>query len=450
MALRAREATLPRIGKVVAGWIRSLSLDGSPPSHEAIKAAPFPDAEQELIQETERMLAGAVLLGMDHADWGTRLSDPSAEYYPLPFEEAIRFLKARVSLTKAEWAALEPKLAFRAFTLAKLTQCDYIEAIRGRLVSALEKGEGIEQTWADAKAIAESDGSSLKPGYWETVYRTNVQTAYNAGRRMQFNRAKPKAYALMVLEDERTSAICRPLVGLVLPADHPFWETHWPPFHFNCRTTVRGIYGEELDQVQVQNPPLKKLQKAFKPQEGFGENPLAGSFYEITDKMAKRALRYGIMKDLKEFADKAGYKSVRLYNPDSLEDFSLYEEFENGGKVYIHGSFAEKKPPELNIARILASQGKFVKLLPRSDLLKSPDLWIDKEIWEVKTVRGTYNSIDQALRSKQSENLILVVREGNPDTLQRAIEQRIRRTSLRHIIAMDAKSGSILLDWGKT
>jgi SPP1 gp7 family putative phage head morphogenesis protein len=406
--------TLPRIGKAVAGWIRSVSASGKPPSFASLQETKYPDVDTELVRQTELLLSGSLLLGMDHAQQGMRLADPGTEYHPLPFEEAIQFLKSR-----------------------------------GRLTTALEKGEGFEQAWADVKAIADADGSTIKPGYWETVYRTNAQTAYNAGRRMQFDRVPPKAIALMVLEDDRTSDICKPLAGLVLPYNHPFWENHWPPFHFNCRTTVRGIYEEEMAQVPVQNVPMRQLRKNFKSQEGFGQNPLSGSFYEITDSMAKRALHYGIMKDLKDFADQAGFKSVRLYNPDSMEGFSLFEEYKNGGKLYIHEYFGKKKPPELDIARLISSQGKTVKILPRSDFSKSPDLWIDKEIWEVKTVRGTYNSIDQALRSKQSENIILLVSNVKQDTLQRAIEQRAQRASLKHIIAID-KLGTILFDWKKT
>lgn len=82
-------------------------------------------------------------------------------------------------MRESKWIVLRAKLAFRAFTLAKLTQCDYIEAVRGRLVYALEKGEGFEQAWEDVRALAEEDGSTIKSGYWETVYRTNVQTAYS-------------------------------------------------------------------------------------------------------------------------------------------------------------------------------------------------------------------------------------------------------------------------------
>ena len=198
---------------------------------------------------------------------------------------------------------------------------------------------------------------------------------------MQFYRARPRAYALLVLEDERTSSICRPLLGLALPADHPFWEDHWPPFHFNCRTTVWGIYEEEVGRVPVQNPSLAKLRKTFRPQEGFGGNPIkSGSFFELTDEMAKRALRYGIMKDLKDFADKAGFRSVRLYNPESLDGFDLVQAYPSGGKLYKHSSYKGKQLPEEPLAQRLAEGGKTVKLLPRSDLLKSPDLMVDSEI----------------------------------------------------------------------
>lgn len=375
------------------------------------------------------MLAGAILLGMDHAERGLRLADPTPEYTPIPFEEAIQFLKARVSLTKAEWAALEPKLAFRAFTLAKLTQCDYIEAVRGRLVTALEKVEGFEQLWNDIKGIAESDGATIKPGYWETVYRTNIQTSYNAGRRMQFDRSPPAALALMVLEDERTSDICRPLAGLVLPYDHPFWEDHWPPFHFNCRTTVRGIYEDEVGRIPSENVPMSKLRKEFKPQAGFGENPIkSGSFYEMTDEMARRALRYKIMGELKAFADKAGFRSMRLYNPESLEGFDLIKEYPSGGKLYKHNSYKGKQLSEEPLAQRLAEKGKNVKLLPRSDLLKSPDLMVDGEIWEVKSVVGTLNSIDRAMRTKQSENIILNISdERDHNLIESEIKNLLRR-----------------------
>ncbi len=125
---------------------------------------------------------------------------------------------------------------------------------------------------------------------------------------MQFDRSPPVALALMVLEDERTSDICRPLAGLVLPYNHPFWEDHWPPFHFNCRTTVRGIYEDEVGRIPSENVPMNKLRKEFKPQAGFGENPLQKqTFWKLTQPMLDRIERYGLREELRAFAKAIGF-----------------------------------------------------------------------------------------------------------------------------------------------
>jgi hypothetical protein len=320
LAIRSREETLPRIGKALAHWLRSLSPEGTSPTIEAVKSAPFPDPEQVLIQDTERMLAGALLLGMDHADQKLHFEDPNPEYHPIPFDEAIQFLKARVSLTKAEWNDLEPKFVFRAFTTAKLTQCDYIES-------------------------------------------------------------------------------------------------------------VRDIYEDEVGRIPSKNVPMNKLRKEFKPQSGFGQNPIkSGTFFELTDEMAKRALHYGILGYLKNFAQQAGYNSVRLYNPDTLEGFRLLEEYPSSSKLYMHEGIGKKNPQELKIAQHIASQGKTVKLLPRSNEIKSPDIWIDRKIWEIKSINGSQFSIENALRSKQLKNYILSLsRELELKTVEEMIRSALEK-----------------------
>ena len=45
------------------------------------------------------------------------------------FKKAIAFMKSRVPVTKDEWTALEPKLRFRAFTVAALSSYDGIEQV---------------------------------------------------------------------------------------------------------------------------------------------------------------------------------------------------------------------------------------------------------------------------------------------------------------------------------
>jgi hypothetical protein len=74
---------------------------------------------------------------MDHAARKINMADK--EIPPLPFEEAVSFMKSRIPMTKTEWNGLEPKLRFRAFTVARLAQVDYIDTVRGRLVSLWKK-----------------------------------------------------------------------------------------------------------------------------------------------------------------------------------------------------------------------------------------------------------------------------------------------------------------------
>ena len=38
--------------------------------------------------------------------------------------------------------------------------------------------------------------------------------------------------------------------GLILPIDHPFWQTHFPPNGFRCRCAVLGVTQAEYDQLR--------------------------------------------------------------------------------------------------------------------------------------------------------------------------------------------------------
>ncbi len=177
---------------------------------------PLPPVNTELIRLTERIIATSFLLGYNHAEncpgkqkggaviqkndrtFADKKDMPhvkmSQSIEPVPFEEAVDFLKGKVSMTKKEWTSLEPKLRFRAFTVARLAEADHIEAVRGTLARSLETGSGFKPAWQEAKAIAQASGASgFLPGYFETVYRTNVQTAYSAGRLLQYQNNMPVA-----------------------------------------------------------------------------------------------------------------------------------------------------------------------------------------------------------------------------------------------------------------
>jgi hypothetical protein len=109
------------------------------------------------------------------------------------------------------------------------------------------------------------------------------------------------------IDDDRQTEICQVRSGVILNADDPWWNNNWPPNHWNCRSTVRLIYPEEVTVRRLRptpNPP-----DSPPPMPGFGGNPLStGSFYLMTESMKQRAKQYGILGEIRKLANEIGLK----------------------------------------------------------------------------------------------------------------------------------------------
>lgn len=424
--------------KSIHDWMASVDEEGGP-SIDALKKPIYEAPDPDLVANVERCFLFSFLLGMDHASSSLDMADGTWE--PITFEEAVSFMKARVPLTKNEWTPLEEKLRFRAFTVAALSEPDAIERIRGQLLNTLETGSGVKELWNTAK-LEDVAGIGQNPHYWENVYRTNIQTAYNAGRAAEFMRNQPEYITLVGVEDLRQTDICYSLTHnpVVLPASHPFWKTHWPPFHFRCRTTVRGMYPEEVEAMREDGSFDKTdetaLQKVVKPAKGFGGNPIdSGSYWELTDPMAIRAIKNGIMPYIEKLSKDLGVNGIRLHN--SIDDKN-YHAIDDSDLVLVSKVYGKKIPKkEADIASRIATEDRKVKILPLSNSLRSPDFMIDGVVWEAKTAESASPSaIDSLLReaSRQSENVILVLPVDQVSSeIRYAINDRVSRDKSRRI-----------------
>jgi SPP1 gp7 family putative phage head morphogenesis protein len=92
---------------------------------------------------------------------------------------------------------------------------------------------GLEEA-ADAGGI-----TSINPYHAETVFRTNVQTAYNAGRREMYH-AEGMAEAFPFFQnhtvgDDRVRPAHAAMDGFIARRDDPIWQRAWPPYGFQCR-----------------------------------------------------------------------------------------------------------------------------------------------------------------------------------------------------------------------
>lgn len=110
-----------------------------------------------------------------------------------------------------------------------------------QLTNALINEEGILD-YADFKKVAEEIiGEHLR--WLKAEYNLAVSGGQMAGKWVQIE-ANKETFPLLQFDaviDNRTTEICRPLDGTILPVDHPFWRRFYPPNHYNCRSTVRQL-----------------------------------------------------------------------------------------------------------------------------------------------------------------------------------------------------------------
>ncbi len=247
------------------------------------------------------MLTKSFLMGLDRSTRKMEFAEPTTEEIEnLPYAEAVEYLKKRDVLKKIDYDRLSDRLKFRAFTASRISDGALLKRINGELIKNIEAGNGLKDFLGMTKTDVLSKVGLGNAGgwYWETVYRTNVQTAYNAGRMMGYEEDRPLALELVVIDDARTTDICRQYAGkgFILPYDDPFWKTHIPPFHFNCRTTVRAIYDER--EIPEQWSFKSSIEE---PAKGFGNNPVVDdSWWKELSSQVRQAKEYNVQKEIED------------------------------------------------------------------------------------------------------------------------------------------------------
>lgn len=192
---------------------------------------------------------------------------------PADFDAAVEWFRKRVPVSDEDWKTLTGESRRKAFKVAGVAQLDTVTAVWDALEKAIAQGTTLEEFRKAVQEKLTREWGSARGTRIETIFRTNLQLAYSAGRYRQMNdqdvvdRRPFRMYSAVM--DSRTSEICRPLDGTVLPADDEFWKTHVPPLHFNCRAQVLTLTEDQAGSRGV----AKKAPEAAPPLDGFGLPP---------------------------------------------------------------------------------------------------------------------------------------------------------------------------------
>ena len=198
----------------------------------------------------------------------------------MTFEEAVDYFKGRVPVTADVFYSIVEQYRGLAFTVSGYTKAQILKRFYDEILAALEDGNTFSEFRKNMNDFLKGEGyEGLDPLQADLIFRTNIQTAYNVGHYEQMTdpgvmKLRPY-WQYDAVNDTHTRPSHLAMDGKVFPADHPVWNTWFPPNGFRCRCTVRT-----LSKRQVEARELKVEDKfpAIAPDPHFGTNPAKVKF----------------------------------------------------------------------------------------------------------------------------------------------------------------------------
>lgn len=174
----------------------------------------------------------------------------------LPFTEAIAFFRGKLSIPSMTWTDLWKGEHAHGFMVAGALRDDLVADFRAAIDGALAEGKTIADFRKDFDQIVSRHGWSYNGGRgWRTrvIYETNLRTAHQAGRYKQMKDPAVAAYRPYWLYRHGDSRQPRPehlaWDGMVLAADDPFWQTHYPPNGWGCKCRIEALNERQLQAL---------------------------------------------------------------------------------------------------------------------------------------------------------------------------------------------------------
>jgi hypothetical protein len=188
---------------------------------------------------------------------------PLSAVFKQPWQAQLDYFQQKLNLPTEQWTDIMKAQHDRSFVVAGAMASDLLEDLRQAVGKAIEGGSTLADFRRDFDQIVATHGWDFKGGRnWRTrvIYQTNLQTSYAAGRYQQLtdpDMLKVRPYWLYVHSD----SVLRPRPqhqawnGLILRADDPWWQTHYPPNGWGCQCTVRAVSLQELrDKYGITGP----------------------------------------------------------------------------------------------------------------------------------------------------------------------------------------------------
>lgn len=178
-------------------------------------------------------------------------ADTSLDGAHLPFDEQIAFFQAKLGnlIPTRTWRDVRHAGHDTGFMVAGAAKADLLSDFAQAVDSTIAEGKSLQWFRQAFDAIVEEHGWSHTGGRdWRSkvIYQTNMATSYAAGRLAQLRDPELQKLAPFWMYVHNDSVLHpRPQHlawnGLTLPADDPWFKTHYPPNGWGCRCRVTAV-----------------------------------------------------------------------------------------------------------------------------------------------------------------------------------------------------------------
>lgn len=196
------------------------------------------------------------------------------------FRIAAEFLSSREAVPMEVYRQLQKQARDRAFSVSRYTSAEVLNQFLQELVDAIEDGTTFATFRERMNDFLERNGyTAASPWHLDVIFRTNIQTAYNAGHYVNMQAAKKfrPYWQYKTAGDGRVRESHAAMHNRVYAADDPIWDVWYPPNGFRCRCTVVSLSRRQVEErgLTVSDRPPTSLvnNEPVFPDKGFSNNP---------------------------------------------------------------------------------------------------------------------------------------------------------------------------------
>jgi SPP1 gp7 family putative phage head morphogenesis protein len=259
--------------------------------------------------------------------------------FNMPPERAIAYLDSKGYRISVDYTDTWNEEHDANFTVSKVAKLDILREVHVWLLDGQTTGETYEARakeiipklqslgwWGkvqDREVTGTDETVNVTPARLRRIWDTNMRMSRSAAlwERVQASKATLPFLRYSAVLDRRTRPQHAAWHGVILPVDHPFWLTHFPPCGWNCRCTAIQLNESMMERrgwkVTEPAPPIVpvpfynrstgqtvQVPRGIDP--GFGYNPGIARMQATADKVAAslvQARREGLMLDDAALAD---------------------------------------------------------------------------------------------------------------------------------------------------